>query len=123
MEITPTYRATMHAGRCHMENGRSTGLVFSNKHNDRNYDVAGADNINAELVKENLYYIADEHCEIIPKPANITFESWELKMYNHYYGDWLEKQPNGTEMQDTNPAYELCPMYSNPQDKRPERKF
>lgn len=92
MEITPTYRATMHAGRCHMENGRSTGLVFSNKHNDRNYDVAGADNINAELVKENLYYIADEHCEIIPKPANITFESWELKMYNHYYGGWLEKQ-------------------------------
>lgn len=92
MEEATTYRATMHAGRCHMENGRSTGLVFSNKHNDRNYDIHEAENINTERVKENLYYIIDEHGEIIPKPENTTFDTWELKMYNHYYGDWLEKQ-------------------------------
>lgn len=92
MEHTPTYRATMHAGRCHMEKGRSTGLVFSNKHNDRNYDVARTDNINPELVDRNQYYIADENGNIIPKPSNTTFDTWELRMYNHYYGDWLEKQ-------------------------------
>ena len=92
MENALTYRATMHAGRCHTEKGRSTGLVFSSKHNDRNYDVEGADNINPNLVDKNLYYIADENGTILSKPEGTTFESWELKMYNRFYGDWLEKQ-------------------------------
>lgn len=92
MENTSTYRATMHAGRCHTEKGRSTGLVFSSKHNDRNYDVEGADNINPNLGCKNLYYVADENGSIRPKTKSTTFESWELKMYNRFYGDWLEKQ-------------------------------
>ena len=85
MEEVITYRATLHAGRCHMENGRSTGLVFSNKHNDRNYDITEAENINSERVQENLYYIIDEHGTVIPKPENTTFDKWELQMYNCYY--------------------------------------
>ena len=92
MESTQKQRTTLHAGRCHVENGRSTSTVYSNKHNDRSFSPENADHINPDRVCQNLLYIVDEAGEIIEKPANITFAEWEMQMYQHYYSNWLKEQ-------------------------------
>ena len=92
MENTQKQRVTLHAGRCHVENGKSTGLVYSNKHNDRNFDTKTSDNINQTRMKENLLYLVDEDGNITAKPDKISFADWEFKMYQSYYAEWLKKQ-------------------------------
>lgn len=91
MESTQKQRTTLHAGRCHVENGRSTNTVYSNKHNDRAFSPENADHINPERVCKNLLYIVDETGSIMEKPADTTFADWEMQMYEHYYRAWLDK--------------------------------
>lgn len=92
MESTQKQRTTLHAGRCHIENGRSTNTVYSNKHNDRAFSPENADHINSELVCQNLLYIVDEAGNITAKPENTTFADWEMQMYERYYRTWLDGQ-------------------------------
>lgn len=92
MESTQKQRVTLHAGRCHVEHGKSTGLVYSNKHNDRNFDTETTDNICTERIKQNLLYLVDEEGTITEKPEKTSFADWEFKMYQSYYAKWLEKQ-------------------------------
>ncbi len=92
MESKQRFRATVHAGRTYFKDGKSTGKVYTNKHNDRNFNISNADHINAKKISYNLHYIADENGKIIPKPADITYADWEEKMYECYYAEWLKKQ-------------------------------
>ncbi len=92
MESTQKQRVTLHAGRCHVEKGKSTGLVYSNKHNDRNFDIKTTDNINQTRMKENLLYLVDENGNITAKPEKTSFADWEFKMYKSYFAEWLKKQ-------------------------------
>lgn len=71
-------RTTMHNGRA-----KKDGTVFGTKHNDRNFDVDKADNIDKERMKDNVYwhYYEDE---------NLTFEEVELKFYNENFSRILE---------------------------------
>lgn len=71
-------RTTMHNGRS--KNGRGYG----EKHNDRNFDVSKADNINAEKMKDNIYrnYYNDN---------SMTFEQVELRFYEENFEKMLSK--------------------------------
>ena len=92
MESTQKFRATLHAGRTHMLNGRSTGLVYNVHHNDRDFKPEKTDHINAALQERNLHYVADENGNIMPKASNQTYAAWERQMYEIYFSEWLEKQ-------------------------------
>ena len=85
-------RATLHGGRCIVKNGKSTGKVYSSKHSDRNFDVQNASHITPELASRNLYFVADAKGNITQKEHGESFEKHELRMYQHYFNDWLEKQ-------------------------------
>lgn len=71
-------RITMHNGRA--KNGRGYG----EKHNDRNFDVNKADNINAEKMKDNIYV----NCY---NDDSMTFEQVELKFYEENFAKMLNK--------------------------------
>lgn len=51
------YRQTNHNGRV----SAKTGTVYNRNHNDRNFDVSHADNINSEMIMHNLIIHYDEH--------------------------------------------------------------
>lgn len=82
------YRATMHNGRTHTSSGKSTGEVFSAKHNDRNYT---AKNLNPEPERKNLYFIMDTDGTIISHPK-VTFEEHEKRIYEQLFSDVLNAQ-------------------------------
>ena len=44
------YRQTNHNGRVSVK----TGTVYNRNHNDRNFDMSHAENINADMIKQNL---------------------------------------------------------------------
>lgn len=85
-------RATLHGGRCIVKNGKSTGKAYSSKHADRNFDVQNASHITPELVSRNLYFVTDAKGNVTQKEHGDSFEKHELRMYHHYFNDWLEKQ-------------------------------
>lgn len=85
-------RATLHGGRCIVKNGKSTGKAYSSKHSDRNFDVQNAPHITPELVSRNLYFVVDAKGNVTEKERGDSFEKHELRMYRHYFNDWLEKQ-------------------------------
>lgn len=85
-------RATLHGGRCIIKNGKSTGKAYSSKHADRNFNVQNASHITPELVSQNLYFVADEDGNVKAKDRDDSFEKHELRMYQRYFSDWLEKQ-------------------------------
>lgn len=85
-------RATLHGGRCIVKNGKSTGKAYSSKHADRNFDVQNASHITPELVSRNLYFVADAKGNVTEKEHGHSFEKHELRMYRHYFNNWLEKQ-------------------------------
>lgn len=68
-------RTTTHHGR-----GRG-GKGYGKKHNDRNFDVKQADNIDVELVSKNEYWCIYE---------GLTFEAAELKFYKEKFGEQLQ---------------------------------
>lgn len=72
-------RTTTHNSRTN-----AGGRVHGTRHNDRNFDVKKADNINPEKVQENIYL----H---LFKDKNMTFEQAELKFYEKVFGKQLQQ--------------------------------
>lgn len=68
-------RTTTHHGR-----GRK-GNAYGSKHNDRNFDVENATNIDVELLAENQYWCIHE---------GETFEAAELKFYEENFSEQLQ---------------------------------
>lgn len=58
-----------------------SGHTFGTKHDDRNFDIENANNIDPELTKENLYWNLFEGC---------TFEEAELKFYEENFSEQLQ---------------------------------
>lgn len=79
-------RATMHTGRT-----RRDGVVYSAKHNDRNYDLKKSDNVDPERVHKNRYLIVDEN-GCASAPDGVTFDQHEHDMYQRLFGVSLEAQ-------------------------------
>ena len=74
-------RVTNHNGRANRK-----GKVYNVKHNDRNYDIKKADNINSDMTSSNYYW----HLYNDEQPS-LTFEQAELKVYNDLFGKQLEQ--------------------------------
>lgn len=72
-------RTTTHHGRGH----KGSAKGYSEKHNDRNYDVTKADNIDSMRMKDNEYWNF-YHSE------KMTFEDVELKFYEDKFGKQLK---------------------------------
>ena len=79
-------RATQHSSRTN-----AAGQVHGRKHNDRNFDVGKADNIDQSKMGNNLYwscyggkYIESE------KDDKMSFAEVELKAYEALFGKQLE---------------------------------
>ncbi len=77
-------RVTNHSGRANRK-----GKVYNVKHNDRNYDIKKADNINSDMTPNNYYW----HLYNDEQPT-LTFEEAELKAYNELFGKQLEQTNN-----------------------------
>lgn len=74
-------RTTMHGSRTD-----SRGRVHGAKHNDRNFDVENAHNIDSSRSVENQYW----HCYKGVMP-DLTFEEAELRFYEENFGKRLEQ--------------------------------
>ena len=74
-------RVTNHNGRANRK-----GKVYNVKHNDRNYNIKKADNINSDMTPSNYYW----HLYNDEQPS-LTFEQAELKAYNELFGRQLEQ--------------------------------
>lgn len=72
-------RATTHNSRTN-----SKGTAHSAKHNDRNFDIKKADNIDPTKAQDNVYW----NCFNNP---DLTFEQAELRAYQILFGKQLEK--------------------------------
>ena len=70
-------RTMTHHGR---GKGRA-GHTFGSKHDDRNFDITKASNIDPELTKNNLYWSIIEGC---------TFEEAEVKFYEDSFSEQLQ---------------------------------
>lgn len=68
----------------HNSRANASGSVHGAKHNDRNFDVTQADNIDSSRTDQNVYW----HC--YPEEA-LTFEEAELKFYKEHFGDQLDR--------------------------------
>lgn len=75
-------RTTTHNSRTN-----ASGKVHGAKHNDRNFDVTKADNIDPEKTKDNEYW----NCF---KDKTLTFEEVELKFYEEKFSKQLEETNN-----------------------------
>lgn len=67
----------------HNSRTNARGRVHGVKHNDRNFDVSKADNIDSEKSKNNIYENVYN--------ADMTFEEVELKFYEENFGEQLKK--------------------------------
>lgn len=68
----------------HNSRTNASGRVHGTKHNDRNFDVGKADNIDAAKVKDNEY----RNCY---GDSSMTFDEVELKFYTENFSHQLEK--------------------------------
>lgn len=68
----------------HNSRANASGGVHGAKHNDRNFDVTQADNIDSSRSDQNVYW----HCY---PGEGLTFEAAELKFYEEHFGDQLQK--------------------------------
>lgn len=71
-------RTMTHHGR---GKGRA-GHTFGSKHDDRNFDVENATNIDPTLTKDNMYWSIHKDC---------TFEEAELKFYEENFSEQLQQ--------------------------------
>ena len=62
-------RATRHNGR----SGKHG--VYNPKHNDRKFDIANSEHIDAEREKQNIYW--DCYRGYVQNPSDKTFKNWE----------------------------------------------
>lgn len=74
-------RATLHNARV----GKN-GIVFSAKHNDRNFNVATATHINPDKSNGNFYW----HC--MPNHQEMTFDATEREFYKKHFSRHLDAQ-------------------------------
>lgn len=74
-------------------NNRRAGKngVYSPKHNDRNFDITAADNIDPTRTHMNRYLIFSPSGEMTKKP-HVTFDEHERAFYTEMFGDALEAQ-------------------------------
>lgn len=79
-------RATQHSSRTNAE-----GKVHGRKHNDRNFDVDKADNIDAGRICENWYWNCyDGGYSEAEKDGKISFADAEIKAYDQLFGRQLD---------------------------------
>lgn len=76
-------RITLHNGRSH----RGTGIAFSAKHNDRQFDVSQSDHIDPEQSRGNRYWRWNQDTT----PGQ-TFEDCEQAFYEKTFADYLQAQ-------------------------------
>lgn len=76
-------RVTMHNGRSH----RGTGMAFSAKHNDRQFDVSQSDHIDPEQSRGNRYWRWNQQ-----DTPEQSFESCEQEFYERTFADYLQAQ-------------------------------
>lgn len=67
----------------HNSRTNAAGKVHGRKHNDRNFDIEKADNIDAEKSKQNVYF----NCYNDP---SLTFEEVELRFYEEHFSKQLQ---------------------------------
>lgn len=79
-------RATQHSSCTN-----AAGQVHGRKHNDRNFDVGKADNIDQSRMKDNLYWACygGKYTES-EKGNRMSFAEVELKAYEDLFGKQLE---------------------------------
>lgn len=75
-------RATLHNGRV----GKN-GIVFSARHNDRNFDVSTAEHIDPNESSGNFYW----HCMMLEQPE-LTFDEVEEEFYKKHFSNHLNAQ-------------------------------
>lgn len=79
-------RATQHSSRTNAE-----GKVHGRKHNDRNFDVSRADNIDQSRIMENLYWNCyDGNYTESEKDRKLAFSDLEMKVYEELFGEQLD---------------------------------
>lgn len=76
-------RVTMHNGRSH----RGTGMAFSAKHNDRQFDISQSDHIDPERSRGNRYWRWNQQ-----DTPEQTFEDCEQVFYEKTFADYLQAQ-------------------------------
>ena len=93
-------RATRHSGKV----GRS-GKTYGGKHNDRDFDLEQADNIDASRTPDNVYKTLNAAVPVDPalsqkelesrRPGKAqggrTFDAYEHDFYAHYFGKRIEE--------------------------------
>ena len=89
-------RATRHNGR----SGKHG--VYNPKHNDRKFDIANSEHIDAEREKQNIYW--DCYRGYVQNPSDETFRNWgavepeasfhdiEKMYYEDHYSDFIKGQ-------------------------------
>ena len=86
------YRQTNHNGRVNAK----TGKAYSRKHNDRQYDVTKAENINESMVIKNiiLHYDKDNVPHVIDNTDEnrTSIDEHEHTIYQELFGDSLSAQ-------------------------------
>ena len=86
------YRQTNHNGRVNAK----TGKAYSRKHNDRQYDVTKAENINESMVIKNiiLHYDKDNVPHVIDNADEnrTSIDEHEHTIYQELFGDSLSAQ-------------------------------
>lgn len=76
-------RITLHNGRSH----RGTGMAFSAKHNDRQFDVSQSDHIDPEQSRGNRYWRWNQQ-----DTPEQSFENCEQEFYERTFADYLQAQ-------------------------------
>lgn len=76
-------RVTMHNGRSH----RGTGMAFSARHNDRQFDVSQSDHIDPEQSRGNRYWRWNQQ-----DTPEQSFENCEQEFYERTFADYLQAQ-------------------------------
>lgn len=76
-------RVTMHNGRSH----RGTGMAFSAKHNDRQFDISQSDHIDPEQSRGNRYWRWNQQ-----DTPEQSFENCEQEFYERTFADYLQAQ-------------------------------
>ena len=80
-------RATQHSSRTN-----AAGQVHGRKHNDRNFDVGKADNIDQSRTQDNIYWnLYNGNYTESEKDGKMSFSDAELRAYEELFGDQLRE--------------------------------
>ena len=85
----------MRVTRHNIRGAKHSSTGFHAKHNDRDFDVSKADNINAEMTKNNFYYNCfDGWYQATEKDNKKSFEEAEKAYYGIHFMDMYQGQIN-----------------------------